>query len=132
MVSQGVDIKTAAEKLSTKYDVAESTIKKDYYNRKKWLKDVFEVDDPEKIVNDIMAEQKLVKQEQWKLYRETQKENIKLGVLKEIQNSNESLLEIAQEVGQVDKPADEIEMIHSGKIDEETAETISDIIDEIE
>jgi hypothetical protein len=110
MVTQGVERSKVISRLSTEYGVAESTVKKDWYNRKKWLSEVFDVEDSEHVIADILSEQKLVKREKWKLYRQSDKDSIKLGALKGIESTNENLLDMLQSIGRVDEEPQKMEM----------------------
>lgn len=110
MVTQGIERSKVISKLSREYGVAERTLKDDWYSRNDWLSEVFDVEDSDSVIADILAEQKLVKREKWKLYRQSELENIQLGALKGIEATNENLLDMMQSIGRVDEEPQKIDM----------------------
>jgi len=98
---RGFSLERIAKILAGKYSVAETTVKQDWYNRGDWLEDVFDIDleDKDLILLDILAEQKEIKRECWKLNHNTKNESVQLGALKQLREINKDLINILQSVG---------------------------------
>lgn len=123
---QGFPLDRVVEILSEKYNVKDKTIKRDWWNRKDWLADVFSIDieNSEMIVLDIIAQKKMLQRELFRLRRNTTQESVELGVLKELNKNVDDVFEICKDVGIVDKAKEEIEL--SGKIEVEKEEDLRD------
>ena len=109
---RGVPLSKIAEKLSDKFGVSESTIEHDWYTRKEWLEEVFDIslDDGELLMMDIISEEKEIKRECWKMFRDTSNENVKLGSIKQLRGVNSDMLEMLQSLGIVDRVAEKYEL----------------------
>ena len=111
LIYRGVTPSEASKKLAEKYDVTNRTILNDWYKRDEWLPSLFEIEDPQKILMDLLSEQKEFKRELWKLQNNTGNDNVKLGALKQLQATNKNLLEMLQDTGVLDKEAMQLEIM---------------------
>lgn len=109
---RGASLENVVQKLASKYDNEPSTIKHDWYNRKEWIGEVFDLDldDADLLVLDLISEQKEVKRELWRMSRDTPNENIKLGALKHVKDINKELLDMLQSIGVIEKQAHQFEL----------------------
>lgn len=103
---RGVATTDWVQKLANKYDVAESTIYRDWRNREEWVDEVFEIGDVMSSVDANMAELSNVKEEAWRVYHKAKDYNKKIGALKTIKNSVKDKLKLLQSLGEIHKEAD--------------------------
>lgn len=98
---RGLSLDKISKILSGKYGVAATTVKQDWYNREDWLEEVFDINlkESELILMDILAEQKEIKKECWKLNHGTKNESVQLGALKQLRIINKDLVDILQSIG---------------------------------
>jgi hypothetical protein len=113
---RGVPLDSIAKRLGEKYNIKSKYINRDWYNRKEWIGEVFDVDlsDPEFLILDILSEQKEIKDELWKMERDTNNENIALGALKQIKDVGSELLNMLQSIGVIEKVAQKHELTGEG------------------
>lgn len=129
---RGIPLDRIAERLSDKYNVKERTIKRDWYNREEWIKDIFDIniDNPELLIVEIIAENREIQKELYKLQRDTTQDSVKLGVLKQLSSNLDRLFNVYQSVGLINKATEKIEL--SGKVEMESDEQIRQkFLDEI-
>ncbi len=122
--------------LSEKYDVKENTIYKDWNTRHDWLDKVFSTP-PEKekdAISEIMTKRKIIEFELWKLYKNTDSENVKLGALKRLDKRTSTLFDDLCESGIIERASDKYEIKHEegDELSEKTDELIEIIKDEKE
>ena len=108
LVSRGMSPTQAARKLAEKYDVAFCTIKSDWSKRDEWMPKIFDLDNPQKIVLDLVVELKDIKSEMWSNYSEIDNPKVKVDVLKEIKEMDKDILSTLQSIGAVPKAAEKL------------------------
>jgi len=133
LMYRGVGIVEAGQKLAENYNVTAKTIQNDWYNREDWLPALFDLDDPDKMLLDLLSEQKEFKNDLWRLKNKTNNDNVKLGALKQLQTANKNFLEMLQETGLLDRKAMQLEIMgkDGGAIEIEGQTPTEKLLDEI-
>lgn len=108
---KGTNLKKVSKILSKEYDVKEDTIKRDWRRRETWLPKIYQLEDAELILSEILAEHREIHKELWELKEQTDHEPTKLGVLKTLQESNKILIEILQSIGRIREEPKKIKSI---------------------
>ena len=103
-----------AEDIADKYGVTAQRIKNDWSHRDEWLDEVFDMEDPEQMVEDILAEEILIREHLWDLVENSENDNARKGALKELKNLNSEIVELMQSLGRVEKEPDKQEVEVSG------------------
>jgi len=110
LIFQGLPKTDVFEKVAEKYDCSPVTVKNDWFNRKKWMREVWDLEDEQAIINDIIAETKWIKERYYQIYENTEHGNNKLGALKGIRQCNKDLIEILQDMGILTKEPNKVEL----------------------
>ena len=105
LIYRGIPLNTASKNLAQTYDVKSETVKEDWYRRKEWLPELFdlEFEEAETALMDILAEEKEIKKELWKMFRRNSNPNVKMGVLKQVRSSNHSIIDVLKDLGIIEK-----------------------------
>jgi len=130
---RGFSLDNIAEILSKKYGVKDSTIKKDWYTRVDWIKYVFdfELENPELLFLDIVAEQKEVRRELYRVFKDSENESIKLGALKQIDANIGNIYNMLSQSGVIEKAVQKVEL--SADVEVKDVKAIREnFLDEIE
>lgn len=110
LMFQGVGLDRACDILVEEegFDVKKDTIKQDWYRRDNWIGNVFDIkaESAEKLIMEIIAEEKVVKSAGWKLFEETDNSNAQLGSLKMVSSINQDILEMLIDAGLVELDSD--------------------------
>lgn len=110
LIFKGFDKHKVFEKIADKYGVSEKTLENDWALRNKWMMEVWDLSDDEDIINDIIAEHKLVKEMYYDTYREAVQESTKIGALKGVRKCNKEILEMLQSMGVISKEPNKLEL----------------------
>lgn len=137
LMYRGVSLDQVADKLAEQYNVMVDTVKQDWYRREDWMDEIFEIDpnNAHVIIKDIMAEEKIIKQEFWKQYQDSNNPSVGMNCLREVRNSNTNLVDLLKDIGAIDKDAGIVNNIvienknEQVSVDEED-KTIADEIEE--
>lgn len=105
LIYRGIPLNQAAKNLAEKYGVQQNTVKEDWYRRKDWLSDLFEIEleNAELALLDIMAQEKEIQRELWGMYRRHENPNVKMGLLKNIRDCNNNLVNVMKDLGIIEK-----------------------------
>lgn len=118
MRNRGIPLEVCAEKINEEFGIKEKTIKQQWYDRKSWLTEVFDLDyeDTEQLINDLVAEKKTIKEVLWGVIQNGGS-NAKIGAVRELNKIDESLVEMLQGLGLIYKEPEKLQI--KEKIEEE-------------
>lgn len=115
MIFMGRDKKKAFEEMAELYDVKVETIERDWCQRKGWLRNVFDIDCDDEVIEMILAEQRWIRDKYMSIYQDAKSESTKLGCLNSIRECNAQMVKMMQDLGVLDKQADKLEL--SGELE---------------
>ena len=111
-----------ASDLSEKYDITFETVRNDWYNRDRWLEDLFLIDGESKVFDNLVAEKRAAMQELWDMVEKVKKTdetpdyNNLVQAIKTIDKSTSELIKVFQSVGKIEKEADKLEVESTSEI----------------
>lgn len=101
---RGLSLKEIHNLIGEQYDMKFSSLRHDWYTRNEWLSELFDIElhDKEKIVIDILSEEKEIKANLWNLLDEDIQDSVRLGTLKILREMNKEVIELLKSIGFID------------------------------
>lgn len=101
---RGLSLKEIYDLIGEKYNMKFSSLRHDWYTRNEWLSELFDIElhDKEKIVIDILSEEKEIKANLWNLLDEDIQDSVRLGTLKILREMNKEVIELLKSIGFID------------------------------
>ena len=111
MRNRGISLEKCMDIINKNHGIAKATVKQQWYDRKSWLLEVFDLDyeDTNQLINDLIAERKAIKEALWEVI-ETSGGNARIGAVREINKIDDSLLELLQSLGLIHKEPQKIDL----------------------
>lgn len=95
----GIPVPIAIEELVSRYPYTKATLRNYWTKRKEWLSEVFNLQNEEIIMGDLIAEQDMIQAALWNLYERTANDCLKAGILRKLSRINMKNLEIMKSMG---------------------------------
>lgn len=108
------NVSKVTSKLADKYDCAEGTVRNDWSRKSEWMREVWEVDDAEAVLDEALAGKRRIIQELWKVYRNADSSNAGIGALRTLDDVYDSLIDMMQSIGEVEKAPEKHEVDFEG------------------
>lgn len=105
----GMSATKVYDQLQEEYGVQRETLKNDWVKRDEWMPELFEFEDMDAFVSQLIAEQQFVKQRLWAHYDDADNAEVKRRILSDIRDMGEDLLGMMQDLGQVYKEPDKVQ-----------------------
>lgn len=120
-ITKGEDLKEVAKQLADQYSVSLETVRNEWYEREKWISEVFHFDKPEAIFDDLVAEKKEAKKKLWNVIEsiktgEKDNYNNLIRAIDSLNKTNDELLKAFQSHGDIPKEPDRKEISVEGSL----------------
>lgn len=126
----GMTAKATYDSLLEEYEADRRTLQNDWSRRDEWLPELFEFEDMDAFVAQLISEQQFIKQRLWAHYDDAETPEVKRRILSDIRDMGGELLEMMQDLGKVYREPDKVD-VDLSTVDEETGEVIDAALSEI-
>jgi len=92
--STGMSLVTIINDLSVKYDITRRGLYLDWGNRKRWIKGILSLEDPETFFLDVLTTQKEIYKHTFLEYLKADNSNAKIGALRLLRDLNKDMYEM--------------------------------------